>query len=172
MDSVEISTTSRRNNSYKSWNGIPLIALYSFSRLCASEYPSVYSYYASSWERQESGSTVSVPSFFSIFLPNYPLPSSYFSNASQWVKFGIQVSPVTVGHRLRELASTWPRVVRGLTMLQSCMLRLTLYWPLNEAVAFFCDWWLASLPIVFVWNVRIGAPTKIGISVLVGFGFW
>ncbi|MCJ1235199.1 hypothetical protein MMC14_003166 [Varicellaria rhodocarpa] len=41
----------------------------------------------------------------------------------------------------------------------------------QSAVAFFCDWWLASLPIVFVWNVRIDARTTIGICLLVGFGF-
>ena len=42
---------------------------------------------------------------------------------------------------------------------------------LRLAVAILCDWALASLPIVFLWNVQMSIKLKAGICVLMGMGF-
>lgn len=39
------------------------------------------------------------------------------------------------------------------------------------AVAVFCDWALASLPIVFMWNLQMSLRLKAGVCVLMGMGF-
>ena len=39
------------------------------------------------------------------------------------------------------------------------------------AVAVTCDWILASLPIVFMWNVQVSVKTKLGICILMSMGF-
>lgn len=41
----------------------------------------------------------------------------------------------------------------------------------RTAVAVFCDWALASLPIVFMWNLQMSLRLKAGICVLMGMGF-
>lgn len=42
----------------------------------------------------------------------------------------------------------------------------------NGAVAVFCDWALASLPIALMWNLQISIKLKMGIWVLMGMGFF
>ncbi|CAD6567800.1 MAG: hypothetical protein ASARMPRED_001148 [Alectoria sarmentosa] len=42
----------------------------------------------------------------------------------------------------------------------------------NGAVSVFCDWALASLPIVFMWNLQMSIKLKVGICVLMGMGFF
>lgn len=42
----------------------------------------------------------------------------------------------------------------------------------NGAVSVFCDWLLATLPIVFLWNVQISSRIKAGICCLMGIGFF
>lgn len=42
---------------------------------------------------------------------------------------------------------------------------------LRIAVSVFCDWALASLPIVFMWNLQMSIKLKVGICVLMGMGF-
>ena len=39
------------------------------------------------------------------------------------------------------------------------------------AASVFCDWLLATLPIVFMWNVQMKVKTKVGICVLMGMGY-
>ena len=42
---------------------------------------------------------------------------------------------------------------------------------ISQAVSVFCDFVLAFLPIVFLWNIHIKAHIKLGICVLMGLGF-
>lgn len=42
---------------------------------------------------------------------------------------------------------------------------------LDQAVSVFCDWALASLPIVFMWKLQMSIRLKAGICVLMGLGF-
>lgn len=42
---------------------------------------------------------------------------------------------------------------------------------LRIAVAVLCDWTLASLPIVFMWNLQMSVKLKAGICFLMGMGF-
>lgn len=42
---------------------------------------------------------------------------------------------------------------------------------LNTAVAVLCDWTLASLPIVFLWNLQMSTKLKVGICLLMSMGF-
>ena len=42
----------------------------------------------------------------------------------------------------------------------------------NGAVSVFCDWVLATLPIVFLWNVQMSLRIKAGICCLMGMGFF
>lgn len=39
------------------------------------------------------------------------------------------------------------------------------------AASVFCDWTLATLPIVFMWNVQMRVRVKVGICVLMGLGY-
>ena len=42
---------------------------------------------------------------------------------------------------------------------------------LTIAAAVFCDWALASLPVVFMWDLQMNPKLKAGICVLMGMGF-
>ena len=42
---------------------------------------------------------------------------------------------------------------------------------LSIAVAVLCDWTLASLPIVFMWNLQMSTKLKAGICLLMSMGF-
>ena len=42
---------------------------------------------------------------------------------------------------------------------------------LSIAVAVLCDWTLASLPIVFLWNLQMSTKLKAGICILMSMGF-
>ena len=39
------------------------------------------------------------------------------------------------------------------------------------AVSALCDWTLATLPIVFMWNLQMRPRVKVGICVLMGMGY-
>ena len=54
-------------------------------------------------------------------------------------------------------------------MVRSIHLQLLLTCVL--AVAVICDWILATLPIVFMWNVQMSVKTKAGIVVLMSMGY-
>ena len=54
-------------------------------------------------------------------------------------------------------------------MLRSTSFYLLLTFTL--AVAVICDWVLATLPIVFMWNVQMSVRTKAGICVLMSMGY-
>ena len=41
----------------------------------------------------------------------------------------------------------------------------------HSAISIVSDWALASLPIVFMWNIQMGIKTKVGITALMGAGF-
>ncbi len=40
-----------------------------------------------------------------------------------------------------------------------------------SAVSALCDWILATLPVVFVWNMQMTTRVKVGICVLMGMGY-
>ncbi len=40
-----------------------------------------------------------------------------------------------------------------------------------SAVSALCDWILATLPVVFVWNIQMKTRVKVGICVLMGMGY-
>lgn len=42
---------------------------------------------------------------------------------------------------------------------------------LDQAVSVFCDWALASLPVVFMWKLQMSVKLKAGICALMGMGF-
>lgn len=42
----------------------------------------------------------------------------------------------------------------------------------NGAISAFCDWVLATLPIVFLWNIQMSSRIKAGICCLMGMGFF
>ena len=50
-------------------------------------------------------------------------------------------------------------------------IQLYLLLNLHLAVAVICDWVLATLPVVFLWNVQMGVKTKAGICVLMSMGY-
>lgn len=41
----------------------------------------------------------------------------------------------------------------------------------HSAISILSDWALASLPIVFMWNIQMSIKTKVGITALMGAGF-
>ena len=54
-------------------------------------------------------------------------------------------------------------------LLYACVFQNMLM--LRLAVAVLCDWTLASLPIVFLWNIQMSFKLKAGIRILMGMGF-
>lgn len=76
---------------------------------------------------------------------------------------------VTFVAQCQPAQAQWDPLVPGHCLSKMIVIRANYFYG---AVSTLCDWTLATLPIVFMWNVQMEARVKVGVCVLMGMGYF